>query len=211
MPMPVPIGVYGRAMVSQKPFMPERPKKRAPPEYIPQDSYGMRGHSNQNTPYFTPAHGDQGGAFGGGFSNPPGPSSYPTPGGHNPFERTGGRGDPPGPPGGGGPGGGGDDHGVEVHPGFRTRPGTVIIAIPLEHFLKKFDASQMEYGITGAQLVGIFDDRLNESGIPRFADRWARRVRDHAKQSWAESREAFRQEFIMKMMTERIATIAADS
>ncbi|RHY05914.1 hypothetical protein DYB25_009983 [Aphanomyces astaci] len=127
MPMPVPIGVYGRAMVSQKPFMPERPKKRAPPEYIPQDSYGMRGHSNQNTPYFTPAHGDQGGAFGGGFSNPPGPSSYPTPGGHNPFERTGGRGDPPGPPGGGGPGGGGDDHGVEVHPGFRTRPGTVIM------------------------------------------------------------------------------------
>ncbi|RHY89040.1 hypothetical protein DYB35_009890 [Aphanomyces astaci] len=69
----------------------------------------------------------------------------------------------------------------------------------------------MDYGITDAQLVGIFDDRLNESGIPRFADWWARRVRDHAEQSWAESREAFRQEFIMKTMTERMATITADS
>ncbi|RHZ08186.1 hypothetical protein DYB31_013250, partial [Aphanomyces astaci] len=84
-------------------------------------------------------------------------------------------------------------------------------AIPLEHFLKKFDALQMDYGITDAQLVGIFDDRLNESGIPRFANWWARRVRDHAEHSWAESREAFRQEFIMKTMTERMATITADS
>ncbi|RHY67060.1 hypothetical protein DYB34_012766 [Aphanomyces astaci] len=46
MSIPVPAGVYGRAMASQKPFMPERPKQREPPEYIPQDSYGMRGHNN---------------------------------------------------------------------------------------------------------------------------------------------------------------------
>ncbi|RHY69520.1 hypothetical protein DYB30_012486, partial [Aphanomyces astaci] len=235
MSMPVPAGVYGRAVTSQKPFMPERPRQREPPEYIPQDSYGMRGHSNPSPPYFTPAHGDRGGVFGGGSGNPPGPpSSYPAPGGpggHNPFEHSGGRGDPPGPPG----GGGGDDHGgggaprfpyVPRHDDHGGRPSRsayadarkyapklkrVDSAIPLEHFLKKFDALQMDYGITDAQLVGIFDDRLNESGIPRFADWWARRVRDHAEQSWAESREAFRQEFIMKTMTERMATITADS
>ncbi|RHY16103.1 hypothetical protein DYB25_008482, partial [Aphanomyces astaci] len=235
MSMPVPAGVYGRAVTSQKPFMPERPRQREPPEYIPQDSYGMRGHSNPSPPYFTPAHGDRGGVFGGGSGNPPGPpSSYPAPGGpggHNPFEHSGGRGDPPGPPG----GGGGDDHGgggaprfpyVPRHDDHGGRPSRsayadarkyapklkrVDSAIPLEHFLKKFDALQMDYGITDAQLVGIFDDRLNESGIPRFTDWWARRVRDHAEQSWAESREAFRQEFIMKTMTERMATITADS
>ncbi|RHY18834.1 hypothetical protein DYB36_010356, partial [Aphanomyces astaci] len=239
MSMPVPAGVYGRAVTSQKPFMPERPRQREPPEYIPQDSYGMRGHSNPSTPYFTPAHGDRGGVFGGGSSNPPGPpSSYPAPGGpegHNPFERSGGRGDPPAPPGGSGPGGGGDDHGgggaprfpyVPRHDDHGDRPSRfayadarkyapklkrVDSAIPLEHFLKKFDALQMNYGITDAQLVGIFDDRLNESGIPRFANWWARRVRDHAEHSWAESREAFRQEFIMKTMAERMATITADS
>ncbi|RLO00889.1 hypothetical protein DYB28_007178 [Aphanomyces astaci] len=239
MSMPVPAGVYGRAVTSQKPFMPERPRQREPPQYIPQDSYGMRGLSNPSPPYFTPAHGDRGGVFGGGSGNPPGPpSSYPTPGGpggHNPFERSGGRGDPPGSPGGGGPGGGGDDHGgggaprfpyVPRHDDHGDRPSRsayadarkyapklkrVDSAIPLEHFLKKFDALQMDYGITDAQLVGIFDDRLNESGIPRFAYWWARRVRDHAEQSWAESREAFRQEFIMKMMTGRMATITADS
>ncbi|RHZ18180.1 hypothetical protein DYB37_013164 [Aphanomyces astaci] len=135
MSMPVPAGVYDRAVTSQKPFMPERPKQREPPEYIPQDSYGMRGHSKPSTPYFTPAHGDRGGVFGGGSSNPPGPPSlYPAPGGpggHNPFERTGGRGDPPGPPG----GGGGDDHGVEAHPGFHTCPGTMtmgtVLPVPL--------------------------------------------------------------------------------
>ncbi|RLO06757.1 hypothetical protein DYB28_010843, partial [Aphanomyces astaci] len=239
MSMPVPAGVYGRAVTSQKPFIPERPRQREPPEYIPQDSYGMRGHSNPSPPYFTPAHGDRGGVFGGGSGNPPGPpSSYPAPGGpggRNPFEHSGGRGDPPGLPGGGGPGGGGDDHGgggaprfpyVPRHDDHSGRPSRsayadarkyapklkrVDSAIPLEHFLKKFDALQMDYGITDAQLVGIFDDRLNESGIPRFADWWARRVRDHAEQSWAESREAFRQEFIMKTMTERMATITADS
>ncbi|RHY81484.1 hypothetical protein DYB35_013489 [Aphanomyces astaci] len=136
MSMPVPAGVYGRAMASQKPFMPERPKQREPPEYIPQDSYGMRGHSNPSTPYFTPPHGDHGGAFGGGSSNPPGPpSSYPALGGHNPFERTGGRGDPPGSPGGGGPGGGGDNHGGGGAPRFPYVPrhdnnGTVL-PVPL--------------------------------------------------------------------------------
>ncbi|RHZ26387.1 hypothetical protein DYB37_008961 [Aphanomyces astaci] len=82
MSMPVPAGVYGRAVTSQKSFMPERPRQREPPEYIPQDSYGMRGHSNPSPPYFTPAHGDRGGVFGGGSGNPPGPpSSYPAPGG----------------------------------------------------------------------------------------------------------------------------------
>ncbi|RQM21535.1 hypothetical protein B5M09_011789, partial [Aphanomyces astaci] len=239
MSMPVPAGVYGCAVTSQKPFIPERPRQREPPEYIPQDSYGMRGHSNPSPPYFTPAHGDRGGVFGGGSGNPPGPpSTYPAPGGpggHNPFEHSGGRGNPPGPPGGGGPGGGGDDHGgggaprfpyVPRHDDHGGRPSRsayadarkyapklkrVDSAIPLEHFLKKFDTLQLDYGITDAQLVGIFDDRLNESGIPRFADWWGRRVRDHAEQSWAESREAFRHEFIMKTMTERMATITADS
>ncbi|ETV65428.1 hypothetical protein H257_17851 [Aphanomyces astaci] len=184
MSMPVPAGVYDRAVTSQKPFMPERPKQREPPEYIPQDSYGMRGHTT--LPVLLRHTQLQGG-----------------PGGHNPFERTGGRGDPPGPPG----GGGGDDHGVEAHPGFHTCPGTMTMGT----VLPKFDVLQMDYGITDAQLVGIFDDRLNESSIPRFADWWARRVRDHAEQSWAESREAFRQEFIMKTKTERMATITADS
>ncbi|ETV63612.1 hypothetical protein H257_19458 [Aphanomyces astaci] len=65
MSMPVPAGVYGRAVTSQKPFMPERPRQREPPEYIPQDSYGMRGHSNPSPPYFTPAYGDRGGLQGG--------------------------------------------------------------------------------------------------------------------------------------------------
>ncbi|RHZ42055.1 hypothetical protein DYB26_005186 [Aphanomyces astaci] len=197
MSMPVPAGVYGRTVTSQKPFMPERPRQREPPEYIPQDSYGIRGHSNPSPPYFTPAHGDRGGVFGGGSSNPPGPpSSYPAPGGpggRNPFERSGGRGDPPGPPGGGGPGNGGDDHGgggaprfpyVPQHDDHGDRPSRsayadarkyapklkrVDSAIPLEHFLKKFDALQMDYGITDEQ------------------------------------------EFIMKTMTERMATITADS
>ncbi|KAF0703302.1 hypothetical protein AaE_015443 [Aphanomyces astaci] len=134
MSMPVPAGVYGRAVTSQKPFMPERPRQREPPEYIPQDSYGIRGHSNPSPSYFTPAHGDRGGVFGGGSSNPPGPpSSYPAPGepeGHNPIERSGGRRDPPGPPGGGGPGGGGDDHGGGGA-GFHTCPGTMTMGVVL--------------------------------------------------------------------------------
>ncbi|RHY18146.1 hypothetical protein DYB36_011127, partial [Aphanomyces astaci] len=135
MSMPVPAGVYGRAVTSQKPFMPERPRQREPPEYIPQDSYGMRGHSNPSPPYFTPAHADRGGVFGGGSGNPPGPpSSYPAPGGpggHNPFEHAGGRGDPP------------DllgevdlevaamTMGVEAHQGFHTCPGTMTMGVVL--------------------------------------------------------------------------------
>ncbi|RQM21637.1 hypothetical protein B5M09_009610 [Aphanomyces astaci] len=83
--------------------------------------------------------------------------------------------------------------------------------IALEHFLAKFDAILVDYGITERQLVSIFDDRLSQSGVPSVEDWWARRCRDRAQTSWQDARDAFRKEFIHKTESRKMSEITENS